>query len=58
MLTVHLFGIGVTQASPYSSWIFQLGLPVGALVFLIRRRKLMRPPLREATVTTQLDKTL
>jgi hypothetical protein len=40
-LSVDLFGAGVTARGPYSPWIVSVAMPVGALLFLWRRRSLM-----------------
>jgi hypothetical protein len=56
-LTLQLLGVGCVQASPYSPWLFELALPVGALVFLIRRRKLIKPPVHETPNQAQPEQT-
>jgi len=40
LLSAHLFGAAATAASPYAPWIFTLTVPLGAIVFLVRRRSL------------------
>jgi hypothetical protein len=40
---LNLFGVGVMATSPYSPWIFELGFPLGAVIFLLRRRSLALP---------------
>jgi hypothetical protein len=57
-VSIVLFGVGAIQASPYSPWIFELALPVGALVFLALRSKLIRPPLRQGVDQTPPEKKL
>jgi len=51
-ISLLLFGVGVVQSSPYAPWVFELALPIGALVFLMRRRKLIlpKPPARNKAV--------
>jgi len=41
ILNVQLFGIGFSKGGPYAPWLLSLSLPVGALVFLARRRHLV-----------------
>ncbi|WP_206098383.1 hypothetical protein [Oleiagrimonas sp. MCCC 1A03011] len=50
LLTIQLFGAGA-QAQLYSPWILSVGLPVGAIVFLLKRRSLMRS--EESSTTVQ-----
>jgi hypothetical protein len=42
LLSVLLFGVGYGQALPSGPTIIQVGFPAGALLFLSRRRKLVR----------------
>jgi hypothetical protein len=39
-LAAQLFGVSAAAASPYSPWIVSVSLPIGAVLFLINRRKL------------------
>jgi hypothetical protein len=39
-LSLSLLGTGFMRSGPYAPWIFTIALPVGAIVFLARRRKL------------------
>jgi len=39
-LDFHLFGAGAVR-QPYGPWIFSFGLPLGAVLFLVRRKKLV-----------------
>ena len=45
--SVLLFSAGAT-AQLYSPWIFSLGFPLGAIIFLVRRKKLTAAPSTEA----------
>jgi hypothetical protein len=42
LLSVLLFGVGYWQVPPSGPTIIQVGFPAGALLFLRRRRKLVR----------------
>ncbi|MGC4076436.1 MAG: hypothetical protein QM702_05270 [Rubrivivax sp.] len=42
-LSVLLLGSGFATSGPYAPWIFTIALPVGAIVFLLRRPSLQRP---------------
>lgn len=37
-LSIHLFGSGIS-ATPYGPWVISISLPIGAILFLIWRRK-------------------
>lgn len=39
-VSVHVLGLSALSASPYSPWLLSVSLPVGAIVFLFRRRQL------------------
>jgi hypothetical protein len=41
LLTVRLFSVSALASSKYGAWIISVSAPVGAIVFLIKRRKLM-----------------
>jgi hypothetical protein len=36
-----LFGASALRSSPYASWVFGFGIPMGAIIFLAFRRKLL-----------------
>jgi hypothetical protein len=38
-LQVVLLGAGYTKAGPYGPWFFHVAVPIGAVIFLIRRRQ-------------------
>jgi len=38
-LSIHLFGAGAVRSSPYSPWLVSVAFPLGAVVFLARRRR-------------------
>ena len=40
-ISILLFGETVIRASPYSAWVLSCGVPLGAIIFLSRRRKLI-----------------
>ena len=40
-INFQLFGSGVFKQGPYAPWILSLSLPLGAIIFLIRRKSLM-----------------
>lgn len=42
-LSFLLLGSGFAKSGPYAPWIFTIALPVGAIVFLLRRPSLLRP---------------
>lgn len=42
-LAIHLFSLGAHTA-PYAPWIVTVSIPLGAITFLIMRRKLTRQP--------------
>ncbi len=46
----QLLGAGARKAGPYAPWVLSFSLPVGAIVFLIRRKRLgpLEPPLLAA----------
>lgn len=52
LLHVMLLGAGFLKAGPYAPWLFSVGFPLGAVVFLMRRRSLIAKAnaAREATV--------
>src|SRR5690606_22891732 len=39
-LSIQLLGVSATASSVYSPWIISVSLPIGAIVFWLRRRKL------------------
>lgn len=41
ILTVQLLGAGAAAAGPHAPWILEFTLPIGALVFWIKRRQLI-----------------
>jgi len=47
-VSIVLLGAGYHSAGPYSPWVLDFGLPLGAMIFFMRRRKLIRPPIRTA----------
>lgn len=42
-VSMLLFGAGFVRAGPYGPLILQLAIPVGAIVFLAKRRSLRTP---------------
>jgi hypothetical protein len=40
-ISFQLLGAGFTKAGPYASWVLNFSVPLGAIVFLLRRRQLM-----------------
>jgi hypothetical protein len=38
-LRVQLFGAGFWKAGPFAPWLLSVSLPIGAIVFLLRRKK-------------------
>jgi hypothetical protein len=51
-LSIVLFGSSSLREGLYGPWTLAFGIPVGAIVFLLRRRKLMivtpKPPIQES----------
>lgn len=43
-LSILLLGSSCMASGPYAPWILSFGLPLGAIVFLFRRKKLRKPP--------------
>lgn len=41
LATVKLLGVGVVAAGPHAPWILSFTLPLGAVVFWVKRKKLM-----------------
>lgn len=50
--SLQLLGIGYNRFGEYGPWFVSLSLPLGALIFLWRRRKLTRP--KEAPAPAEL----
>jgi len=42
LLSINLFGAGVVRPSPYAAWILTISIPVGAIVFLFKRKSLIK----------------
>jgi hypothetical protein len=40
-ISFSLLGAGFLKAGPYAPWIFTVAVPVGAIVFLVKRRSLV-----------------
>lgn len=38
VLSFHFFGAGAVSAGPYSPWFITISLPIGAVVFLLKRK--------------------
>jgi hypothetical protein len=51
LVSVHLLGIGARTAGPYAPWIVTFSIPFGALVFLFKRKKLMKSEVTEVPET-------
>lgn len=47
LVSVHLLGIGARTAGPYAPWIVTFSIPLGALIFLFKRKKLMKSEVTE-----------
>ena len=45
--SLQLFGAGIVKWGPYSPWIISLSFPLGAILFLARKNKLMKQPEEE-----------
>ena len=43
----QLFGAGITKQGLYAPWIVSLSLPLGAILFFVRKNKLMKQPEQE-----------
>jgi hypothetical protein len=39
-LSIHLLGTGAMRASPYAPWIMTISIPIGSILFLIKRKSL------------------
>jgi hypothetical protein len=49
-LSFALFGASALRASPYAPWVLGCAVPIGAIIFLARRRKLTLPnPAQDAS---------
>ena len=53
-VSFHLLGAGATTAGPYAPWLLHLSFPLGAVMFLARRRR-ARPTPSEGTQSPALD---
>ncbi len=42
IINLILFGVGITKAGPLAPWIFEIGFPLGAVLFWINARKMKR----------------
>jgi hypothetical protein len=40
---IVLFGASCYAAGPYAPWVLSFGFPVGALIFLVYRKNLLKP---------------
>lgn len=49
-LTVQLFGAGCCKPGLYGQWTISISFPLGAILFLLRRKRLMRMPKAEEAV--------
>jgi hypothetical protein len=50
-LSISLLGSGAFASGPYAPWILDFGLPVGAAIFLLRRKRLdlrLKPPVQSS----------
>jgi len=43
-VSILLFGSSYLQSGPFAPWVLSFGFPLGAVIFLLRRKKLVRPP--------------
>lgn len=46
-LSIYLFGSGFGRVGDYGPWILSVSIPVGAVVFLLRRRSLVQQQIEE-----------
>jgi len=47
LISIRLFGVGALTASPYAPWIIKLSIPVGAIQFLIMRKRIIGETMSE-----------
>ncbi|WP_431286168.1 hypothetical protein [Roseateles chitinivorans] len=50
LVSFLLLGAGATKSGPVAPWVMSLAVPVGAIVFLLRRQSLQRVPAEIAAV--------
>jgi len=47
LLSIDLLGAGFVKAGPFAPVIFTVSIPLGAVVFLVRRKRWLAPPAQE-----------
>ena len=43
IISLQLLGIGLTKFHPYGPWFLSTSIPVGAIIFLFKRKKISVP---------------
>jgi hypothetical protein len=55
IFSFQLFGASALAAGSYAPWIFGVSLPIGAIVFLVKRSKLIANKLKEGVANGPLE---
>jgi len=58
LFNIQLFGVAALAASPYAPWVITVSFPLGALIFLLRRKSLIKQePITTEKVNNKIDAT-